>query len=473
MSEQNLEKYVFAHTISYACILDIGGARRAVLPVFKMGLTKLQDDRSFRMEAADFSLLKQNLMDKKTPTPILYEHGKSPRGGIAGGKLISLQEKEGEVFAHATLTKKAFEEVKNEEWLSCSGGFLARRDEEDNIRPVKLLEVSLTNEPAFPGLSDIQTFAVLKELPMQESKAEKSQAEVTPTPLVAAEEVKLEQTEKKAPTEPKTESVKLDTDVLVHIECPCPNCPCPGCACCAADEEDEPNEGDEGDQPDMAMSMMIEDNPSIEQLRNFNTKAREKAAKSGAAMPDGSFPIMNGKDLENALHLYGHSKDPAAAKAHIRKRAKDLGLTDKLPEDFESEQKEETVELSAEQTEKVIDMVAEAKATARFEEKVKNDKVVILMAKGESDGKIVPANRAAMEAFANHDPDAFEKVLATMKPILTTKKTVTDAVIKVDLGLLDQSPEHEATILTKAVQLKALHPELNLSDLTQLVKKHI
>jgi hypothetical protein len=60
--------------------------------------------------------------------------------------------------------------------------------------------------------------------------------------------------------------------------------------------------------------------------RDFNTAAREKDAKSGAAMPDGSFPILNAEDLMNAIHAIGRAKDPAAVKAHIRKRASALGL---------------------------------------------------------------------------------------------------------------------------------------------------
>lgn len=62
--------------------------------------------------------------------------------------------------------------------------------------------------------------------------------------------------------------------------------------------------------------------------RKFNSKARDKAASSGAAMKDGSFPIYNRKDLKNAIKLAGHSKHgKAAAMAHIRKRAKALGLS--------------------------------------------------------------------------------------------------------------------------------------------------
>lgn len=71
--------------------------------------------------------------------------------------------------------------------------------------------------------------------------------------------------------------------------------------------------------------------------RVFNAEQRKKAAKSGAAMSDGSFPIENTKDLSNAIRAIGRAKNPAAAKAHIKTRAKALGATSMLPDDWKSE----------------------------------------------------------------------------------------------------------------------------------------
>lgn len=67
-------------------------------------------------------------------------------------------------------------------------------------------------------------------------------------------------------------------------------------------------------------------------FRDFTKDQRDAAASSGAALPDGSFPIQNESDLENAVKLAGHASNPAAAKAHIKKRAAALGATGKLPE---------------------------------------------------------------------------------------------------------------------------------------------
>lgn len=63
----------------------------------------------------------------------------------------------------------------------------------------------------------------------------------------------------------------------------------------------------------------------------FSTAERSKLADKGHAMPDGSFPIRNASDLRNAIQALGRAKNRAAAMAHIRKRAKALGLEKLLP----------------------------------------------------------------------------------------------------------------------------------------------
>lgn len=70
--------------------------------------------------------------------------------------------------------------------------------------------------------------------------------------------------------------------------------------------------------------------------RDFSEEERQRLAKSGAAMPDGSFPIVTTEDLDNAIRAIGRASDPAAAKRHIIKRARALGAEDHLPEDWTS-----------------------------------------------------------------------------------------------------------------------------------------
>lgn len=65
--------------------------------------------------------------------------------------------------------------------------------------------------------------------------------------------------------------------------------------------------------------------------REFSPAQREKMAKKKQAMPHGGFPIENEKDLKNAIQAIGRAKDPGAAKAHIKRRAKALGLERLIP----------------------------------------------------------------------------------------------------------------------------------------------
>jgi hypothetical protein len=68
--------------------------------------------------------------------------------------------------------------------------------------------------------------------------------------------------------------------------------------------------------------------------RDFSGARRKQLAAKGMAMKDESFPIETEGDLENAVKLVGRAKDPAKAKAHIRKRAKALGAEAKLPDSW-------------------------------------------------------------------------------------------------------------------------------------------
>lgn len=68
--------------------------------------------------------------------------------------------------------------------------------------------------------------------------------------------------------------------------------------------------------------------------RDFSAGRRRADAKSGAALPDGSFPIENKSDLHNAMRAIGRAKDPAKARSHIRARAAALGLTSELSDSF-------------------------------------------------------------------------------------------------------------------------------------------
>lgn len=66
--------------------------------------------------------------------------------------------------------------------------------------------------------------------------------------------------------------------------------------------------------------------------RDFSQADRTRLAASGAAMPDGSFPIETAGDLDNAIGLAGNASNPSKARKHIKRRAAALGLSDKIPD---------------------------------------------------------------------------------------------------------------------------------------------
>ncbi len=65
-------------------------------------------------------------------------------------------------------------------------------------------------------------------------------------------------------------------------------------------------------------------------------KAREQAAEAGEALPDGSFAITDQQSLVASLASYSRAKesDKPKARKHIIKRARVLGMSDQVPEEW-------------------------------------------------------------------------------------------------------------------------------------------
>ena len=72
----------------------------------------------------------------------------------------------------------------------------------------------------------------------------------------------------------------------------------------------------------------------LEIKRMYSREQREEMAENGDALPDGSFPIADEADLRNAIQAYGRAADKEATKAHIIKRAEELGLEEMIPDEF-------------------------------------------------------------------------------------------------------------------------------------------
>lgn len=76
-------------------------------------------------------------------------------------------------------------------------------------------------------------------------------------------------------------------------------------------------------------------------FKDYSPEERDQMAKDGEAMPDGSFPIADCADLDNAIQSVGRAKDQEAAKKHIKKRAKALKCDVEFPDGWAVEESDE------------------------------------------------------------------------------------------------------------------------------------
>ena len=68
--------------------------------------------------------------------------------------------------------------------------------------------------------------------------------------------------------------------------------------------------------------------------RERSMATRERLAQTGQAMADGSYPIVTVQDLRNAIQAFGRASNPQATKEHIMRRARALGRTDLIPDNW-------------------------------------------------------------------------------------------------------------------------------------------
>lgn len=90
-----------------------------------------------------------------------------------------------------------------------------------------------------------------------------------------------------------------------------------------------------GEDDDMPSS-----NRSAARFRNekYDTEDRKRMAKGGQAMDDGSYPIADAEDLDNAIHAVGRGgADHDAIRRHIIQRAKALGLSERIPDNWNAD----------------------------------------------------------------------------------------------------------------------------------------
>jgi hypothetical protein len=181
---------------------------------------------------------------------------------------------------------------------------------------------------------------------------------------------------------------------------------------------------------DVSDSVTFNEDGDIYWKREFNASQRQAAASSGAAEPDGSYPIKNKGDLHNAMQAIGRSKNPSKTRAHIRARAKSLGLESELSDSFK---REPSGVLSMDITEDQLNkMIQDAVASAQQAGELKLSKAVDELAKAETD---IAVSRLpeAHKAYYDNLPDE------ARRPFLS--KSSDDRAVEIEKAQPKLSPD--------------------------------
>lgn len=75
-------------------------------------------------------------------------------------------------------------------------------------------------------------------------------------------------------------------------------------------------------------------------MADFSTMQRKQLASPGKAEPDGSYPIRNRSDLQNAIRAVGRAgspEDQAKVRRFIMKRARAMDLASLIPVNWNSD----------------------------------------------------------------------------------------------------------------------------------------
>lgn len=92
------------------------------------------------------------------------------------------------------------------------------------------------------------------------------------------------------------------------------------------------------DVPQLTVNVHVTAAPETTVKADLSAAGRKKAAASGAAMSDGSYPINSKADLRKAIRAVGRGNaDHSAIRKHIIKRAKALGLEAMVPDNWNAD----------------------------------------------------------------------------------------------------------------------------------------
>lgn len=182
--------------------------------------------------------------------------------------------------------------------------------------------------------------------------------------------------------------------------------------------------------------------------REFSDKERKALADSGAALPDGSYPIENEADLHNAIRAVGRAKDEAKAKAHIIARAHAMGSTGALPpewtkkEDGMSKELRKSLGLSEDAADSAVIAALMAKADKSEEDKKKAQAEA---EKATRKAAMTEKEKAHTATMSDGDADDFMKKPKEDREAAMAKAAAGDEVLKANGVEIRKSVVGEAT----------------------------
>lgn len=225
---------------------------------------------------------------------------------------------------------------------------------------------------------------------------------------------------------------------------------------------------DAGDNP--AADVLIFKTADVEK-RQVGSDERDRLARRGFALPDGSFPIETVADLRNAVQAFGRAANQPAARRHIIRRARALGRTDLLPDGWDVSKMDETRRVTAPKPkgatvdlEKIPEGLRDEIAALQKDRDAQAEQAVELA------GKVEDLTRQLDELTAPPEPDPLEKADPVVKAQLEAQAAKIEELEKAadvaaaEARLEKAQVEHTELMLTEAsaadvAQIVAVAPE--------------
>lgn len=221
------------------------------------------------------------------------------------------------------------------------------------------------------------------------------------------------------------------------------------------------------DRPAQAHAKMVlmkraDDEPEYWKAE-FSAEERRQLADEGKAKPDGSYPIRNRSDLMNAIRAWGRGGATASDKEWIIRRARALGATDALPDNWTSKAFKEIDSMTKDELNQAIleayPGLAEIPDLAK-QLKAAQDELAATVAKmGGKKGKPAPKDESNDDNDGDEDAaKALEPAVVALKAELAKAQADANEIIKAQgEEIAKMREERELDALTKVAERDYAH----------------